>query len=358
MINWLSVLAVTVVTGICCLIVTKITGKERKVHFAGTFALISAGGFAYALSEMIQRGLSGGYLAGSILISLTIPVLIFFVLYRSVHEAGEKRKKRVSKGKLEQETNWKEQLEKQLQEAAAESNSLKEQIKKQRSRIRGNAQAAAEREEKLRANIARIQKESQEETERVKREYIEEQARWLKEREEEQKANKERLRREEERLRKEREAAAEEERQRKERLRREEERLRKEREAAEEEERQRKERLRREEERLREEREAEEERQRKEREAAEEAERQRREKEMKLEEIRIRTEQQFAFANIVKKAETFRKKGMYPLAVTLYQQGIEKAETEEEKRKMRKLLADCYIDAGEPGKARKVLAEG
>lgn len=142
-------------------------------------------------------------------------------------------------------------------------------------------------------------------------------------------------------------------------MRREEERLREEREA--EEERQRKEREAAEEaERLRKEREAaeEEERLRKEREAAEEAERQRREKEMKLEEIRIRTEQQFAFDNIVKKAETFRKKGMYPLAVTLYQQGIEKAETEEEKRKMRKLLADCYIDAGEPGKARKVLAEG
>ena len=85
-----------------------------------------------------------------------------------------------------------------------------------------------------------------------------------------------------------------------------------------------------------------------EREAAEKA---------KLEEIHRRTEEQLAFDNIVKKADVFRRKGMYPLAVTLYQQGMESAKTEEEKRYMRKLLADCYIDAGEPGKARKLLAE-
>ncbi len=110
-----------------------------------------------------------------------------------------------------------------------------------------------------------------------------------------------------------------------------------------------------EQERLRREREEEQDRLRREQEAAEE-ERCRIEREARQEEIRIRTEKQFAFDNVVKKAEIFRQKGMYPLAITLYQQGIEKSETEEEIKNLRKLLANCYIDAGEPGKARKVLS--
>ena len=423
MMKWLSVLAVAAVTIICCLILAKITGKERKVRIAGTFALISAGGFAYALSGMVQRGLDGGYLIGSVLVALTVPSLIFFVLYRSVKDKKGKDGEKVLKERTEQDAKRKEGLEKRLQEAVAERNSLREQVKKQKTRMRENTQAAGEKEEKMRADIERIQKESREEIERIKKEYEEKKESLCKEYEEERellhkecKAEKERLNREhgvdEDRFRREREeereavlkeCEAEKERickeceMDKELLRREcemdkkllREEFEEEQERLRREYKEEQERLRRkceeEQENLR--RECEEERENLRRECEEEKERIYKECEMdkelfrkeceeeqehlrsvieaaneerrrkEKEAIRIREEKQFAFDNIVKKAETFRQRGMHSLAVTLYQQGIEKTESEEERKRMRKLLADCYIDAGEPGKARKVLTE-
>lgn len=168
--NWLSVLAVAAVTILCCLAMIRITGKERKVRIAGTFALISAGGFAYALSEMVQRGLDGGYLFGSIMISLTVPCLIFFVLYRTIKDKRGTAKKKILKERMEWETNQKEDLERQLQEAVSERDSLREQINKQRKRMHANKQAAGEREEEILSDMERIKKEFHEEVESVKRE--------------------------------------------------------------------------------------------------------------------------------------------------------------------------------------------
>lgn len=79
------------------------------------------------------------------------------------------------------------------------------------------------------------------------------------------------------------------------------------------------------------------------------------------EEIRLRKheklQEQMKYHNVFEKAEYLRERGKISLAISLYEQALEIVNDVSQKEILKKALADCYLDAGEPGKAKKLLAE-
>lgn len=74
--------------------------------------------------------------------------------------------------------------------------------------------------------------------------------------------------------------------------------------------------------------------------------------------IRSRTDKKFDYEHVIEKGKMLQKKGLYQLAITLYEERYNKVKDENEKNLLRKEIASCYLDAGEPGKAKRLLAKG
>lgn len=407
---------IAIATVVCCVIIAKVTGKQKKVTFGGIFAVVSAGGFGYAIAYMVRRGLSGPYLTVAVLVGIIVPVLVFLTVYNlvkdglSTNEFGTNKKEKNSQpsetDKVYIKKVWKEiELSKQqieedqielaqdkasLEKIAREVQKQKELIEMEKKQLRKKASEVKEPEVKT-VNFADLSQETtkikqgfEEEKQFLLREFEDEKQEMLQEFEEERELQAKQM--EEEKIRLRQAFAKEKQLLEEERAKLQDAALGEEvsqdwkKEAEQEVQMLEEEKLylgqlvkdanvqqRRMEEELRTLR-AELEKEKEALQAAlsraEEIENIQRQKEIEAEErrkeavaIHDRQSKFFDFENVMEKAANLQRRGLYQLAVTLYKEYGEKCEDENQKQQLIKAMADCYIDAGEPAKAKRLLAK-
>lgn len=370
MLNWMVTGIIGIATVAGCFIIARVTGNEKKTRAGGIFAILSAGGFGYAIASMVEKGLTGPYLVVAALVAIIVPVLIFLTIYNLVKEPSSKEsmeKKAISK-KVEEISREEESLQKQKESLSEMMKRVKDgqkrlekeqeimqvervkikeiQIRLEESEAhysametRYQSQIQALKEERdNRRSVREIEYEKQ--LQILQEAYTAEKAGIYKAHEEEIAEVREAARAEaetaavqdKEAIIFEKEQLLEERRQ----LAQEQAELLKEREM-----------LMQEIESLRQ----------------EEAEKQRvqklAEQERQSEATRINRKaiESFDYSNVIEKAKNLQKQGIHDMAILLYQDCLEKLEGERDRQIIEAALADCYIDAGEPGKAKKILAK-
>lgn len=320
MINWITAGVIAAITAVCCFVIAKLTGQEKKTMTAGVFALLSSAGFGYAISNMVQKGMSGVYLAVAVLVGVTVPVLIFMVIYTVVRDPEELRQKKMLKNQLAESEKLKEQYENAFHEGQAiydkkiselqekcekeikrQQDSYKKEFSKQQEACESkllNFQKVYEQElldcqksyeKQLTENRKEYEQKIQQYQEAYVKKFGEIEAGWMA-REKELLSRIDNLKKQ---MQEQQRKWLAQESERAEKLRR----------------------------------------------------------------MQERNRQQTINENVLKKAENLQNKGLPMLAATLYEQCINKTENQAQKEMLRKRLAECYIDAGEPGKAKKVLVE-
>lgn len=408
--NWSIVGIIGIITVICCLIAGRLTGNRKGVSIGGGGALLSAGGFGYAIAFLVRKGLTGPYLTVAVLVGIIVPVLIFLTLYNLVKEAPVKGR-----------TDLKTSQDKQRSDLEKERISFLEDMDKQKLQLeaehRSMVQAAAEEKRMLLQALAKEKKKLDEERTELSRRAVpkgtdmpkeyQERVKLLEQKKQEIEKGKQRLEKEQEGFEKEQESFERE----KEGFEKEKEdliqniynlndcldKMEEEKEDLNQtvqdlnnrlivlqEEKEgfgaQRERI---EKNFNSEKEAlleryegklkdladelTSEREQKHRavEKLEKMELTYRQKEIDEEkrrqaaaDIRSRTDRKFDYENVMEKGRTLQKKGLYQLAITLYEECYEKVQDENQKNLLLKEIAGCYMDAGEPGKAKRVLAKG
>lgn len=156
--NWSIVGIIGIITVICCLIIGRLTGNRKRVSIGGAGALLSAGGFGYAIAYLVRKGLTGPYLTVAVLVGIIVPVLIFLILYNLAKEMPVKGRSVPSDMKDRQRNSLEmaklqEEMNRQRNSLETERAKLQEEINRQRLQIEAErtdmAQAAAEEKRKL-----------------------------------------------------------------------------------------------------------------------------------------------------------------------------------------------------------------
>lgn len=331
MINWIVAGVIAVITAVCCFVVAKLTGQEKKTMTAGVFALLSSAGFGYVISNMIQKGMNGVYLAVAVLVGVTVPVLIFLVIYRILRDPEELRERKMLTDQLEKSEKIKEQYENEFHERQEmydeKLSEFQEKYEKEKKKQQESYKKEFSRQqEAYESKLLKLQEDSEYELLKLQQGHEQElincKEGYEKQLLESQKEYEQKILQHQDACEKRLEEIDAAWMARERELLSEIDRL--------------KEQISEQENRW----------------FAE-----KKEREERLRQMQERTQQQTANGSVLKKAENFQKKGLPMLAVALYEQCMSRTEDSAEKESLRKKLAECYIDAGEPGKAKKVLAE-
>lgn len=401
--NWSIVGIIGIITVICCLIAGRLTGNRKGVSVGGGGALLSAGGFGYAIAFLVRKGLTGPYLTVAVLVGIIVPVLIFLTLYNLVKEAPVKGR-----------TDLKISQDKQRNDLEKERVSFQEDMNKQKLQLeaehRSMVQAAAEEKRMLLQALAKEKKKLDEERAELNRRAVskgadmpneyQERLKLLEQKKQEIEKGKQKLEKDKEDLEKNKEDLEKEnedlvqniynlndclnkmEEEKEELnqtvqdlnnrlidLQEEKEGFGTQRELIEKAFNSEKEALLKRYEGelkdLADELAAEREQKHRAVEKLEEMELTYRQKEIEEEkrrqeaaDIRSRADSRFDYESVMEKGRTLQKKGLYQLAITLYEECYEKVQDENQKNLLLKEIAGCYMDTGEPGKAKRLLAKG
>lgn len=355
--NWSIVGIIGIITVICCLIAGRLTGNRKGVSIGGGGALLSAGGFGYAIAFLVRKGLTGPYLTVAVLVGIIVPVLIFLALYSLVKEVPAKGR-----------TDLKISRDKQRSDLDKERLNLQEEMSKQKLQMeiehRNMVQAAAEEKRMLLKALAKEKKKLDGERAELNRRAVskdgdtpkeyQERLKLLEQKKQEFEKEKQKLEKEKKDLEQEKEDLIQNiynlndclnkmEEEKEGLLERYESELKD----------------------LADELAAEREQKHKAVERLEEMELAYRQREIDEEkrrqeaaDIRGRSDRKFDYENVIEKGRTLQNKGLYQLAITLYEECYEKVQDENQKNLLLKEIAGCYMDTGEPGKAKRLLAKG
>ncbi|MEG2667992.1 MAG: hypothetical protein RR990_04730, partial [Lachnospiraceae bacterium] len=74
-------------------------------------------------------------------------------------------------------------------------------------------------------------------------------------------------------------------------------------------------------------------------------------------ETRRKIEESFDYNKVMEKAKRLETKGVHSLAISLYEECMNKAEDEVSKRRAKQALAECLFETGDTGRAKKLLSE-
>lgn len=152
--NWIIVGIIGIITVICCVVTAKLTGNERKTLMGGIFALISAGGFGYAIAYLVRKGLEGPYLTVAVLVGIIVPILIFLTIYNVSKETSPKGSK--AERTIDDKIRAVEEDRQNLKKAAKEIDNVKKQMDFEKEifeKDKGNLEVLRKKIEKERALV-------------------------------------------------------------------------------------------------------------------------------------------------------------------------------------------------------------